>query len=79
MEHNKRKTTRTGGIGYRIRETVWMISGYRKHQNPYGRHNMQIRNISEYSTRFELLKIAASAILTVSLILLFVLVIHLLL
>jgi hypothetical protein len=79
MEHNKRKIIRTGGAGYRIRETAWLISGYRKRHYSYGKHSTQNGNISRYSTRFEVLKIVASGILTVSMILLFVLVIRILL
>lgn len=79
MEHNKRKSIRTGGAGYRIRETAWLISGYRKHQNTYGKHGINNRNISGYSTKFELLKIVTSGILTISMILLLVLVIRMLL
>ena len=79
MEHNKRKAARTTSAGYRLHETLWSIARYRRHQNTYWRHSKQNRNMYGYSARSELLKIVAAFILTVSMVLLFVLVIHILL
>ncbi|MCL4340864.1 MAG: hypothetical protein M1431_02030 [Candidatus Thermoplasmatota archaeon] len=78
MEHNKRKAARIGNAGYRFRETFWAITRYRKHKNPYWVHSKRNRETYGYSARFELLKIVAAFVLTVSMILLFVLVIHML-
>lgn len=79
MEHNKRKSTRTGGSWYRFRETGWIVSGYRKHHASYGGHVATKGNSSGYSTKFELIKIATSGILTISMVLILVLVIRVLL
>jgi len=79
MEHNKRKAARTTNVGFRLHETLWSIARYRKHQNSYWRHSKQNRNMYGYSARSELLKIVGAFALTVSMVLLFVLVIHMLL
>ncbi|WP_393971888.1 hypothetical protein OXIME_000475 [Oxyplasma meridianum] len=79
MEHNKRKTGKVVNAGYRVRKTFWSIAGDRKHQSPYWSDSKPNLNIYRYPTKKELLKIILSSILTVSMVLLFVFVIHMIL
>jgi CTP synthase (UTP-ammonia lyase) len=79
MEHNRRKDARKGTSGYRIRDTAWILSGYRKPQQVYRRHEFHYPTNNSYSTSFQIIKVITSGILTVTMVLILMLVVHTLL
>lgn len=76
MEHNKRRIAGTGNLGYRAGNAALVSSTGRKSSHALKRHGTNDHVHANYSRNIDILKQVISTILTVSMVLVLILVIH---
>ena len=76
MEQNKKRIAGTGNLGYRAGNAALVSSTGRESSHALKRHGTNVHVNANYSRNIDILKQVVSTILTVSMILVLILVIH---